>query len=173
LLGGVQENDLFQTVIMRLVEQDCAAMKRFSGNSEDGWLAYLAVISRSVVRDAVKYERRRKRPGWTDAVAVENLEDHPLSPHQEAMLPAAMERRILARELRAICDSAIPNLEREASDRNMLIFRLYFDHDLSPAQIAGCNGVNLSRAGVEKVLQRLKEHIRGLVSQASAEAILE
>ena len=49
--GGIQENDLLQNSIVRLVKNDCAAMKRFSGTSEEELLDYLAVICRSSVLD--------------------------------------------------------------------------------------------------------------------------
>ena len=61
VLGGIQESDLFQNIIVRLVENNCAAMKRFSGSTEEELLAYLAVISRSVVMDAVRRHKAIKR----------------------------------------------------------------------------------------------------------------
>jgi Zn-finger nucleic acid-binding protein len=54
----------------------------------------------------------------------------------------------------------------------MLVFQLYFDKDLSAEQISRCRGVNLSKAGVEKVINRLKERIRSVVSPGASEAIM-
>jgi predicted DNA-binding protein YlxM (UPF0122 family) len=54
----------------------------------------------------------------------------------------------------------------------MLIFQLYFDKDLSVEQISHCQGVNLSKAGVEKVINRLKERIRNVVSPDASEAVI-
>src|SRR6266508_1145922 len=60
-LGGTHENDLFQSTVVRQVENGCALMKRFSGSSEDELVVYLAVITRSVVRDCLKRNRAQKR----------------------------------------------------------------------------------------------------------------
>ena len=58
----LQESDLFQSAIVKLVENDCAAMRRFSGTTDEELMAYLAVITRSVVRDCLRRQRARKRP---------------------------------------------------------------------------------------------------------------
>ena len=169
-LTGMQESDLLQAVIVRLVEQDCAAMKRFSGTTEDMWLAYLAVIARSVVRDTLRLQRRQKRPGGLEAVeAIAPGIAGRFSTREKAGLPDT-ERVFLAHELRTLCEATIKSSEAESVSRNMLIFRLYFDHDLSALQIARCQGVNLSKAGVEKVINRLKDRIRSVVSPDAPEA---
>jgi RNA polymerase sigma factor (sigma-70 family) len=172
-LGGVQENDLFQSTIVRLVEQDCAAMKRFSGRSEDEWLAYLAVITRSVVRDWMRQQRRLKRPGGAKVVAMPLRRARRMALRREETEHLAIERVLLARELRDLCKQAIHSFEVEFFTRNMLIFRLYFDHDLSIGQIANCRGVNLSKTGVAKVINRLKEHIRGMVAADAPRAMIQ
>lgn len=172
-LGGVQENDLFQSTIVRLVEQDCAAMKRFSGKTEDAWLAYLAVITRSVVRDWTRQQRRLKRPGGAKVVAMPLRRARRLALRQEGTEHLAIERALLAHEIRDLCRQTIHSFDAEFSSRNMLIFRLYFDHDLSANQIAQCRGVNLSKAGVEKVINRLKERIRSVVAVDAPGAMIQ
>lgn len=172
-LGGVQENDLFQNTILRLVEQDCAAMKRFSGRTEDEWLAYLAVITRSVVRDWMRQQRSLKRPGGAKVVAMPLRRARRTALHREGTEHVAIERGLLAREIRDLCKQAIHSFDAEFSSRNMLIFRLYFDHDLSANQIAQCRGVNLSKTGVEKVINRLKERIRNMVAADAPGAMIQ
>jgi hypothetical protein len=54
------------------------------------------------------------------------------------------------------------------STRDRLIFQLYFLHNLSADRITQCKGINLSKAGVEKVLNRLKERIRAATSTGPA-----
>ncbi len=171
-LGGMQESDLFQNTILRIVEQDCSAMKRFSGQSEDEWLAYLAIITRSVVRDALKHQRRLKRPGGREVRMLKFP-----GVEQPAELGAgtgavSIEREVLGREIKNLCEQTIHSHEAEFSARNMLVFQLYFDKDLSAEQISRCQGVNLSKAGVEKVINRLKERIRSVVSPGASEAVM-
>ena len=170
ILGGIQCSDLFQNAIMRLVEDDCAAMKRFSGNSENEWLAYVAVISRSVVRETVRRQRALKRPGGSRVVFPDILE--PARILRGSASPE-MERRLLANEVRELGERAIHDVAGETSSRDLLIFQLYFDHDLSFNQIAQCQSVNISKSGVEKVLARMKEIIRNAVSKESSEEMIQ
>ncbi len=167
-VGGVQENDLFQNTIIRLVENDCAALKRFSGKSEADFLAYLAVISRSVVRDYMRRHCAKKRP----------LALIP-SPHgdvHEKTTPAGLqqvEKSVLAREIVGLSRRTIHSLSGESSERDWLIFQLYYYDGLSTHQIAQCKTIDLSKAGVEKVLHRLKERVRSLVSVDRSEAAIQ
>jgi RNA polymerase sigma factor (sigma-70 family) len=163
-LGELHPPDLFQTTIVRLVEKDCAAMKRFSGTTEDQWLAYLAVIAKSVVRDALRRLRTLKRTRRTQTAPLPAAALQRLMPEPEDCERPALERAFLAQEVRQLCERAIHNLGNETSMRDLLIFRLYYDHNLPSGQIARCEGINLTKAGVEMVLNRLRDRIRSMVS---------
>jgi RNA polymerase sigma factor (sigma-70 family) len=167
-----EEKDLFQSTILRLVEHDCAAMKRFSGSSEQEWLAYLAVITRSVVRDALRHRHRRKRMGEkrTADFFIRDAVRSELRPDGQERVP--VERGVLAAEIRTLCEQQIQSEGKESGARDLLIFRLYFDHDLTLGQIATCRGVNLSKTGVEKVINRLKERVRNALSPDASEAMM-
>lgn len=170
-LGGMQENDLFQSTIVRLVQNDCAAMRRFSGTTEYEWLAYLAIVTRSIIRDSLRRQRALKRPGRAEAMAspLDSLGPSPIRDHADHL---AVERKLLAQELRSVCERAIRNLGGESSSRDLVIFRLHFEDGVSAHQIAQCKGVNLSKAGVEKVINRLKDRIRSAVSANASEAMM-
>jgi hypothetical protein len=71
-----------------------------------------------------------------------------------------------------LCEREIHSDESAPSARNLLIFQLYFDHDLTLSQIASCRGVNLSKAGVDKVINRLKERVRSVAAAGESEAIM-
>ncbi len=166
----VQGSDLFQNTIVRLIENDCAAIKRFSGDTESELLAYLAVITRSVVRDYLRWTRALKRvpvssTTTTDADNTARFLQGPAAPGP------AIERGILIRELNEISVDAIRNNSGPYSARDLMIFKLYFDRDLSIAQIAGCKGLKLSKTGVEKVLNRLKNRIRSVAASSAAGAV--
>ena len=172
LSGGAEEKDLFQSIILKLVENDCAALKRFTGLTEEEWLAYLAVISRSVVRDALRRRNRHKRIGDSYAVriAASQAATQEMRPDRPERLK--MERKLLANEIRSLCEKQIQSEWPESCARNLLIFRLYFDHDLTTRQIAACRGVNLSKTGVEKVINRLKKRVRSALSPDTTEAMM-
>jgi len=162
--GGIQENDFLQNTIVRLVENDCAAMKRFSGNSEDELLAYLAVICRSCVLDASRRDNALKRRATTGNELSANLAQ--LMGHKN------LEREILARELVSLTETIMQS-PGHVPNRDRLVFELHFLDGLSLGQIAQCKGVNLSKAGVEKLIKRIIGRVRTVASSGLSEETLQ
>jgi RNA polymerase sigma factor (sigma-70 family) len=168
--GSIQEGDLFQNVIVRLVENNCAAMKRFSGASENDLLAYLAVICRSTVLDTLRRNNALKRR----ALPVE-MEDSLRKTDNSGRYGnnEGLEREILARELINLFTCTIKSHSGHVSDRDQLVFRLHFFDGLSYSQISQCKGINLSKAGVEKLLKRLVDRVQMLASSGSSKDTLQ
>jgi RNA polymerase sigma factor (sigma-70 family) len=165
---GVQESDLLQNAIVRLVENNCSAMKRFSGTSENDLLAYLAVICRSSVLDTLRRTNALKR-----RPAVADGEETVLAPIVN-FRPAnhtEFEREILAHELVSLSLQTIQAYSRsdDVSNRDRLVFKLHFFDGLSSSQICRCEGINLSKTGVEKVLKRLVGQVQTLASSGNSE----
>jgi RNA polymerase sigma factor (sigma-70 family) len=160
-LAAIHESDLFQSAVVRLVENGCAAMKRFSSTRESELLVYLAVITRSVVRDWVRHYRAQKRP--LSESQLPDARRNVMSDSTSTRGECALERALLVREVRRLSLRAIETQAGESSRRDKLIFELYFSHGLTPGQIARCEGIGLSKPGVEKALQRLKELVRSAV----------
>jgi len=169
VFGGEEQSDLFQTTIVRLIENDCAVMKRFFGTTEDEWLAYLAKIACSAVRDAARRQRRSKRFGYRSTLI---LSSDPLGLYghdRSGTTHRDLERRILSLEILAVCERMIGNLSGQDYARDSLIFRLYFIHDLSISQIAECKGLTLSKSGVRDVINRLTCRCRGAIDRRERE----
>jgi RNA polymerase sigma factor (sigma-70 family) len=167
-----QESDLFQNVILRLVQNNCMALKRFSGATESDLLVYLAVITRSAVRDSMRYASAKRRFHWFSSPAVRYDEsDKEYAYVQEPSVEYAVEREILAREIEALSLEAIQN-DSGDPNRDKLIFQLYFHHGLSAAQISSCQGIRLSKTGIEKIISRVKEKVRKAASGNRIEARL-
>ena len=158
-----QEADLFQNTILKLVENKCAVLRRFSGKAEDELMAYLAVIARSVVRDHLRRVRAQKRGPWlVPTVSSEDSEQTGQLGSTKREWQNSLERGILARELEQVSMETIRSHSGDP-DRDRLIFQLYFKDGLSTAQIAACEGVRLSKTGIEKTLNRLKDRVRTAV----------
>ena len=169
--GMFQQSDMVQQVILRLVAGDCALLRRFSGSTEDDLIAYLAVISRSVVRDSLRRQSALKR---RTTQALDPLPEGRGGGHchsQSASSDGQIERRLLARELADIGSQVLKDSAAPSTLRDKLIFQLYFFHDLSLGEIARCRGINLSKAGVDRVLNRLKERIKILATAPKAEVV--
>jgi RNA polymerase sigma factor (sigma-70 family) len=165
-LATYQENDLFQNVLVRLVEHDCAAMKRFSGTSENALSAYLAVICRSVVFDTMRHSTASKRR----QPAVVEKDDFIKNQDSLHLITDTMsDRQILIQELKSFAFRSAKSHSGEASYRDQLVFQLHFFDGLSQSQIAQCKGVNLTKAGVEKVIKRLVERVQFLASSGRSE----
>ncbi len=163
--SGVQETDLFQNAIMRLVENDCAAMKRFSGRSENDLLAYMAVICRSAVLDALRRANAQKRRP-SEMGSEEPVED--TSGSLESIMFEGFEREFLAHELVSIFARSIGSQSSQISHRDQLVFKLHFFDGLSYSQIAQCKGINLSKGGVQKLLKRLVNQVQILASSGKS-----
>ena len=167
-LGGSQESDLFQNIIVRLVENDCAAMKRFSGTTEEELLAYLAVISRSVVMDTIRRSRAVKRKPTADYEGM-----YPISVSSgKGFVDQELERGILTRELIGMAHQYISSNSGKAIDRDRLVFQLHFLEGLSLQQIAQCRGINLTKGGVEKLIKRVVSRVQTLATTGKPEATL-
>lgn len=167
---AIQESDLFQNAIVRLVENDCAAMKRFSGASENDLFAYLAVICRSAVLDTLRRGTALKRRH----AVVENEESILLSaaPHRITD-DLELDRDILLDEIVSITRNTIQCHSGDVSGRDQLVFELHFFDGLSCSQIAQCKGVNLSKAGVEKLLRRLVGRVQSLALSGKSEETVQ
>jgi RNA polymerase sigma factor (sigma-70 family) len=168
--GSVQESDLFQNIILRLVEKDCAVMKKFSGKTENDLLAYLAVICRSSVLDSLRRSRACKRRPATAAIKEAFLVS--MGYHLHAIYPE-FEREILFRELIKLARQTIHSHSGSVSRRDQLVFDLHFFDGLSCGQIAQCRGVKLSKAGVEKLLKRLVDRVQSLASAGKSGETLQ
>jgi RNA polymerase sigma factor (sigma-70 family) len=163
-------SDLLQNTVLRLVQNDCAALKRFSGTTESELLAYLAVIARSSVRSLVRNKCAQRRFLWfAPKTLSEGQGAESGDPGCEPAAENPIERKILASEVQRLLLQTIRD-ESNSPDRDALIFQLYFDDGLSFGQIAACEGIGLSRTGVEKVLTRLKEAVRSRAGVNSVEA---
>jgi RNA polymerase sigma factor (sigma-70 family) len=154
-----QDTDLFQNTIVRLVENNCVALKRFTGTTEAEFLAYLAVISRSVVRDCFRRQRASKRFPWFKQVSSEDPKIELFDLGKASESTTSIERSLLGRELAQISLKTIRNSSADP-ERDELIFQLYFYEGLSTAQIAANQGIGLSKTGVEKALNKLKDRVR-------------
>jgi DNA-directed RNA polymerase specialized sigma24 family protein len=162
--GGGLENDLLQNTLLRLVGNDCAAMKRFAGRTENEVFAYLAVITRSVVRDCLRMESAQRRPPGRSAVEFSAITINGPNAETRAVQHPAAEREILLHEVKELSQQALRCTAKKFAARDSLIFQLCFHDGLSPNQIAQCEGVRLTKTGVEKVLGRLTQHLRRAAS---------
>lgn len=160
-------SDLIQNTLLRLLENDCALMRRFVGTTEDEWITYLAVITRSVVRNSMLQDRRRRRGDSAGAQALPYLGSATLGGQQRTTGYLEADHRLLASEVINLCERTIRTLAGKHACRDLLIIRLLLSHGLSINQIAKCQGVNLSRKGVQKVINRLLDRVARAIPEGA------
>lgn len=156
-LAGSGE-DLIRCVIVRLINKERALLKRFSGNTEDEFSAYLAVIARSAVLDAARrdicYKRHLRVLGDSaDRPAIDSAED-----------------LLMIREGLELAGKAVAAKSSRPTIRNRLILRLHFLHGLSAAQISRIRAFGLSKDGVQKVSLRARKGGRRMARALCAPA---
>jgi RNA polymerase sigma factor (sigma-70 family) len=159
---GTQESDLFQNAIIRLVANDCASMRRFSGKDESELLAYLAVICRSTVLDTLRGANAARRGTDREAAATAEIA---LFNQQRPAGRDELDRGILVRELASFTQNTREPEPEETMNRDRLVFDLHFLHGLSFSQISQCKGIDLSKAGVEKLLKRVIARVQILAGE--------
>jgi len=159
--GINDENDLFQNTILRLLKRDSALLKRFVGTREEEFVAFLAVVAESVVRDSLRRRMAYKRPNEYRRNHSDNF-DFPVSENSKGarLKEPVAERRLLAKEVWRISLRTIKNLSRSLHVRDRRIFELYFSQGLSVDSIARLKAIGLSKTAVEKVLSKIKNRVR-------------
>lgn len=163
LPGGLQEADLLQNVLVRLLENDRLLLRRFTGHTEEDLLNYLAIISRSTVLDNIRRQLATKR-ATGQFLQRKRPRFEGFDPGSEqASGRASADLTILAREITEIAKAVLAG----SSVRDKVIFQLHYFENLSTEQIAKCQGIALSHSGVKRVLRQLKNRIR-IMAESSA-----
>jgi DNA-directed RNA polymerase specialized sigma24 family protein len=153
-LGSVDPaviHDLEQELYVRLLANDCEALRGLREQDASSIRAFLCVTALNLARD------QRRRQGVRRIIVSGDLTDmvgeHPS--HDEP-LDQTYER---TERLQMVLDEVAKQLKGSKADRDLLIFRAHFSDGLSASEIAGM-GVELTPKGVETVLFRLIGRVR-------------
>jgi DNA-directed RNA polymerase specialized sigma24 family protein len=151
--------DLAQEVYLRLVQPDGRTLRSFRGTTEFSVMAFLAKISSSVVHDHYRAETTGKRRGQVIPIdSAEAAEGHakksPDSPPTDSSLLSSVASWI---DVERIVQG---DPDRKNARRNALIFKLHYIDGFQAGEIAGFPGFELTKAGVEAILSRLRKRIQ-------------
>lgn len=154
--------EVIQEVYIRLLANDCRALRAWHGASESSWLAYLATIVHAVACDAIKRRRSLKR---TAAVVSLDGGDRRDTGRLAEAIPApesnSPERLLDERLVPERLVSLLATVERgPQASRNSLIFLLHVLDGLTASEISRLPGLELPVANVESALRRTKERLR-------------
>ncbi len=154
--------DLVQDIYVRLVDNNCKALKAYEGTSDPAFYKYLSVIARNSVRNYMMREGAQKRPH------IDRSLDHSREQYQQTgsirhanILKAPNTEPLsvdqLMEEIHAIIHKVSSAKDRK---RNIIIFQLYFHEGFSPAEIADVQGMKISAKTVSNIITMLKKAIR-------------
>src|SRR5262245_32597908 len=151
--------DLAQEVYMKLVQHDGRILRSFRGETEFSVMAFLAKIASNVVQDYHRHGGREKRRAQVisiDAVNAADCGDRCLreSPEFDSNALSSMLSWI---DIERVIEG---DPDRKHARRNALIFKLRYVDGFSSAEIARFPGFDLTQAGVETVLGRLRKRIQ-------------
>jgi len=164
--------DLTQEVFLKLLEGERRALSRFRGKSEHSIYTYLNAIAVNLVRDHFKKLRALKTP--RASASLSNL----LSPEEGGDGPSfeqaivsegpGPERFVASTELRERIRATLAAISPSGgtSQRDELVFQLYFIEGLTVGEIARDGAIGLSESGVEKCIRRIRQALRENLSHA-------
>ena len=151
-------DDLIQETFLRLCENDCRLLKNFSAREPDSIYSYLKVIASSVTHDHFRAEKSAKRGGLLDRVEGEDGDLSFLSDPKDGA--DAIEQAVHRSEIDRVLLSFIPNT---ITERDRVIFWLYFEQGFSARDIARVAGVGLGVKGVESSIHRSSAQLRAVM----------
>jgi RNA polymerase sigma factor (sigma-70 family) len=156
--------DLVQDVYLKILENDCKALKKFRGDSENSIYSYLNIIAKNVVKNYITKMQAQKRPQIekslddinilteADGEAQRNNKINPgiFSTEQEVTL------KILKEEIDYCLAKTLTGKDRT---RNKFIYRLYLYDGLSPKEIALLFDFHISRKRIANIIYDSKRKL--------------
>jgi|GEM_PF-449476 len=145
-----QAEDIFQEVLLKLLADDCRALRRFQGRAQiTTWLARIAI---NATIDAIRQRRARRElspPGDDEANSAEEvLKRIPVEPR---ILEQAVSRNLAGRLLEVL------------GEEDRLILKMYFFAGLKEREIADLLDVPLNTLSSRKA--RALEKLRDAASE--------
>jgi RNA polymerase sigma factor (sigma-70 family) len=159
--------DLIQAVYIKLISDHTNALARFEGEYERSIYQYLGIIATNVVRDHFREALAQKRPKIT--VSLDQLleeGDFALAGEGGEMIsPAPDVQTGFSLAQQEIEDTLRRVVRGRNSDRDILIFKLRFFHELSLNEIVEATGSQLSAVGVSSIINRTAARLRPVLAR--------
>lgn len=150
-------DDLVQDTFLKICSNRCRILREFRPTAAEAIFGLLKTIAFSVTHDYVRSGLAKRRFGPQE-VALDSYVESAVAGREGA---PQIEKAILMRQI----DGELPDASEPATrQRDRQIFWLYYRHGFTTRAIAGLSGIGLTQKGVESVIQRLTNHVRGRVA---------
>ena len=149
--------DLVQDVYVRLVENNCKALRDFIGASENSIYTYIGIIAKNVVRNYLIKMGAQKRPAIDKSIDdIQSISKNWISKDKLNIVLNDREED-LKEQIEVILDRQLKGRDKE---RNKLIFKLYMYEGFSPEEIALQKKFSLSAKRIGNIISEIKKELR-------------
>jgi len=148
-------DDLIHDVYVRLSMNGGRALRSYIPTGPASEYSFLKVIARNLVLDHLAHKKREPSPAGEPGDQESVPTDGP-SPSE------ALERKLLVDKIEQI-------VRTKATDRDRMVFWLYYRSGLTAAQISTLPTVGLSTSGVESAIARLVRIVRETLGEGAPE----
>ena len=156
--------DLVQEVYLKLLQNDCKALKVFKGESENSIYSYLRIIARNVVKNHIIKIQAKKRPPmdrlldestWItgdkgEIYSSDKYKTTIFDPEQELKL------KILKEEIDYCLKKVLTGRDKK---RNRLIYQLHIYKGFSPKEIASSFDFGISTRRIANIISDSRQKL--------------
>jgi len=153
-------DDLVQETYVKLFAHDARVLRRFVCRHENALEGFLRVVAYNVVQDHCRGRYTRKRGRGQEAEPLEasgQIGSRTTGRNSSRLVIEELERRVLLQQIESCL---LGRLDEPASERDRVIFRLYYQEGLTAKAIACSPSIGLSVKGIESTLLRLTRMVR-------------
>jgi len=160
-----QTDDLIQDTYLKLCDDDSRLLRRFRLQCEGSIYRYLQVIAVNVVHDRFKAARATKRGAAQTEAIIEHTQIDPKTANEGSF--NVVSQGLDLEQVDKILTLVTAGKDQE---RKCMIFWLRHRQGLTASEIAAIPGIALTTEGVESMLMRLTDMIRGHINGSRQDA---
>ncbi|MFZ0796712.1 MAG: sigma-70 family RNA polymerase sigma factor [Terriglobales bacterium] len=157
-----QLDDLVQETYLKLCENDSSLLRSFQPQCERSIYGFLKVVAANVVHDRFKSALAAKRGAAQTQAISEPVQIDPKTAAEGSF--DAVSQRLQLERIDRILTQVTAGKDQE---RKRTIFWLRHRQGLTASEIAAIRSIGLTTEGVESMLMRLADMIRGHVSDSN------
>ena len=152
-------DDIVQEVFLKLCEQDRRILRGFKPRGEDSFMGLLRMVAASAANDHFRRIYSVKRGG---RVVTSTLQEESSPQNSQALIePRKMQRAVVLAQL----DKRMREAPESVSERDRIIFWLYYRQGFTTAEIAKVSPGDLSAKGVDSALRRVTQWVRNEIDR--------
>lgn len=154
--------DLVQDVYVRLIDDNCKALKNFVGASENSIYSYLGIIAKNVVNNYIAKMSAQKRMSFEKLISTNLPKDEKIFIKYKVKasysdLDDEISLAVLKEEIDVILNKILKSRDKE---RDKLIFKLHFYEGFSVEDLAEKFHFGLSSKRISNLITAIKKSLR-------------